>query len=148
MIQLTKTIGNRKEIVREVALGGETPHKKICRSKGTNQEGVRSARPTDLCFSICRFSQMVFIPRAQLHATISFLFPIVFGINLIHFFEEGRCSRKFDRLFRCVDLLSRHLTEAKGMGNVSKSATLLVTESVNSAPVHTFRCQKRLSSPT
>ena len=46
------------------------------------------ARPTDLCFSICRFSQVVFIPRAQPHAQSLFLFPIVFGMNLIRFFDE------------------------------------------------------------
>ena len=44
----------------------------------------------DLCFSICRFSQVVFIPRAQPHAQSLFLFPIVFGINLIHFFDEKK----------------------------------------------------------
>ena len=65
-----------------------------------------------LCFSICRFSQVVFIPQAQPHAqSLFFLFPIVFGINLIHFFDffgekEERCSRKFDRLLCCFDPLS------------------------------------------
>ena len=34
-----------------------------------------------MCFAICRFSRMVFIPRAQPHAQSLFLFPIVFGIN-------------------------------------------------------------------
>ena len=56
----------------------------VCRSKSTNQEGVRSAHRTDLCFSICRFSQVVFIPRVQPHAQSLFflkLFPIVFGNN-------------------------------------------------------------------
>ena len=45
----------------------------------------------------------MFILRAQPRTQSLFLFPIVFGINLIHFFfswEEGRCRRKFDRLFR------------------------------------------------
>ena len=64
-----------------------------------------------LCFSICRFSQVVFIPQAQPHAQSLFLFPIVFGINLIHFFDffdekEERCSRKFDRVLCCFDPLS------------------------------------------
>ena len=66
-----------------------------------------------------------------------FLFPMVFGINLIHFFDEKKDGEagKFDRLFRCFDSLSRHLTEAKRrMRTVSKSATFLATESVNSAP--------------
>ena len=51
---------------------------------------MRSAHRTDLCFSICRFSQVVFIPRAQPHAQSLFVFPIVFGINLIHFFDEKK----------------------------------------------------------
>ena len=54
---------------------------------------------------------MVFIPQAQPHAQSLFLFPIVFGINLVHFFDffddkEERCSRKFDRLLCCFDRLS------------------------------------------
>ena len=32
----------------------------------------------------------MFIPRAQLHAHSLFLFPIVFGINLIHFSNEKK----------------------------------------------------------
>ena len=36
------------------------------------------------------FSQVVFIPRAQPHAQSLFLFPTVFGINLIHFFDEKK----------------------------------------------------------
>ena len=49
--------------------------------------------------------------------------------------EEGRSSRKFDRLFRCFDPLSRHLSKSKRRTRtVSKSATFLATESVNSAP--------------
>ena len=46
--------------------------------------------PPDLCFSIWRFSQVVFIPRAQPHAQSLFLFPIVFGINLIHFVDDKK----------------------------------------------------------
>ena len=41
-----------------------------------------------MCVSICGISQVVFIPRAQPHAQSLFLFPIVFGVNLIHFFDE------------------------------------------------------------
>ena len=53
----------------------------------------------------------MFIPQAQPHAQSLFLFSIVFGINLIHFFDffgekEERCSRKFDRLLCCFDPLS------------------------------------------
>ena len=80
---------------------------------------------------------MVFILRAQPHAQSPFLFPIVFGINLIHFFDEKKdgAAGKFDRFFRCFDPLSRHLTEAKRRTRtVSKSGTFLATESVISAP--------------
>ena len=78
--------------MREVALGGKTLSEKICRSKSTNQStsGERNERLPDLCFSICRFSQVVFFPRAQPHAQSLFLFPIVFGISLIHFFNEKK----------------------------------------------------------
>ena len=40
-INTPKLLEIEKEIVREVALGGSTPPEKICRSKSTNQEGVR-----------------------------------------------------------------------------------------------------------
>ena len=46
-----------------------------------HKSGRRPAHRTDLGFSICRFSQVVFIPQAQPHAQSLFLFPIVFGIN-------------------------------------------------------------------
>ena len=67
-------------------------------------------------FLICAFRSADFLrwclfPQAQPHAQSLFLFPIVFGINLIHFFDffgekEERCSRKFDRLLCCFDPLS------------------------------------------
>ena len=47
---------------------------KIFRSKSTNQEGVHSAHQTGLCFAISRFSQVVFIPRAQPSAQSFFFF--------------------------------------------------------------------------
>ena len=59
-------------------------------SKSTNQSGERNERPPDLCFSICRFSEVVFILRAQPHAQSLFLFPVVLGVNLIHFFDEKK----------------------------------------------------------
>ena len=117
---------------------GEKHHlRKSADRKAQIRKAFFSAHRTYLCFSICRFSQVVFIHRAQPHAQSLFLFPIVFGINLINFFDEEKdgVSRKFDRLFRCSDPLSRHLTEPKPrMRIVSKSTTFLATESVNSAP--------------
>ena len=92
-------------------LGNKHHLRKPADRKAQNQFGKRNERLPDLCFSICRFSQVVFIPQAQPHAQSLFLFPIVFGINLIHFFDffrekEKRCSRKFDRLLCCFDPLS------------------------------------------
>ena len=67
-------------------------------------------------FLICAFRSADFLrwclfPKAQPHAQSLFLFPIVFGINLIHFFDffdekEERCSRKYDCLLCCFDPLS------------------------------------------
>ena len=100
-------------------------------------------------FDLQIFSGGVYPPSATSSTISFFLFPIVFSINLIHFFrwEEQQCSRKFDRLFRCLDTQSRsHLTEAKRrvrilrrMGTVSKSATFLAMESVNSATLIKFK---------
>ena len=83
--------------------------------RNTNQSGERNERLPDLCFSIWRFSQVVFILPAEPHAQS--LFYLRWFLALIWFifrWEEVRCSRKFDRLFRCFGPLSRsHLTEAK-----------------------------------
>ena len=110
---MPKTIGNRKrDCAWGCAWGINTTWENL-QIESTNQFGERNQRLPDLCFSICRFSQVVFIPQAQPHAQSLFLFPIVFGINLIHFFDffgqkEERCSRrrKFDRLLCCFDPLS------------------------------------------
>ena len=64
-------------------MGNKHHLRKFADRKAQNQEGVRSAHRTDLCFSICRFSQVVFIPQAQPRAQSLFLFPIVFGINFL-----------------------------------------------------------------
>ena len=87
-----KTIANRKRDCAWVCARriNTTWENLPLRSKSTNQSGERNARLPDLCFLICRFSQVVFILRAQTHAQSLFLFPIVFGINLIHFFDEKK----------------------------------------------------------
>ena len=136
-ILIPKTIWNRK---RDCAWGCarriNTASENLQIKK--HKSGRRSFRSPDwfVLFDLQIFWGDVYPPSAT-SRTISFSFPIVFGINLIHFFrwEEGWCSRKFDRLFRCFDYLSRHLTEAKRRTRtVSKSATFLATESVISAP--------------
>ena len=56
------------------------PFEAVCDVTTVPSHLKRSEHLPDLCFSIRRFSQMVFIPRAQPHAQSLFLFPIVFGI--------------------------------------------------------------------
>ena len=69
MNQILKTIGRRiKRLCVRWRSEGSTQPEKTCRSKSTNQYGVRSADRTDLCFSICRRSKVLFIVRAQPHA--------------------------------------------------------------------------------
>ena len=63
-----------------------------------------------MLFDLQIFSGGVYSPSAT-SRTISFLFPTVFGINLIQFFDffdekEERCNRKFDRLLSCFEPLS------------------------------------------
>ena len=83
---IPKTIGIEKEIVREVARG-DKPYLR----KPTDRKAQKSLRPvvqrTDLCFAICIFSQVRFITPSHLTHNLFFLFPIVFGINLILLFE-------------------------------------------------------------
>ena len=71
---IPKTIGNRK---RDCAWGGsgwKTLPEKIYRSQSTNQEGVRSVSRTDLCFAICRFSQVRFFTPSHLTHNLFFYF--------------------------------------------------------------------------
>ena len=48
---------------------------------------IHSAHCTDMCFAICRFSQVVLVTSNNFTHNLLFLFPIVFGINLIPFFD-------------------------------------------------------------
>ena len=78
---IPKTIENRKrDCAWGCARGINTTWENLQIEKHKSG-GVRSSHRTDLCFSISRFSQVVFIPRVQPHAQSLFLFPIVFGIN-------------------------------------------------------------------
>ena len=116
---IPKTIGNRKKrLCVRLRLGDKHhPTRKICRLQSTNQEGFRSAH--DLCFAICRFSQVVFIPRVQPRAQSLFLFPIVFGIHFLtrhqrlvstpmcQGFKYDLLCRKFKQFYRShFDLIS------------------------------------------
>ena len=136
--------GNRKrECAWGCARGIKTTWENL-QFENTNQSGERNEPLSDLCFSICRFSQVVFFPRAQPHTQSLFLFPIIFGINLIHFFSMKRRTvqpeiRSFVSFLRSpvtpliLTLIMK--TEAtRRTRTVSKSATFLATESVNLAP--------------
>ena len=75
-----------------MTLRSEDKHhlRKSADRKAQIRKAFVSLKRTNLCFSICRFSEVVFILRAPPHAQSLFLFPIVFGINLIHFFDEKK----------------------------------------------------------
>ena len=71
---IPKTIGNRK---RDCAWGGSgwwTLPEKICRSQSTNQSAELNERLPDLCFAICRFSQVRFIAPSHLTHNLFFYF--------------------------------------------------------------------------
>ena len=77
----TKNYGNRKkDCAWGCARGINTIWENLQIEK--HEWGRRWFRSPDwFVFSICRFSQVVIVPRAQPHAQSLFLFPIVFGIN-------------------------------------------------------------------
>ena len=70
---ILKTIGNRKKRLC-VTLRSEDKHHLRKSADWKAQIGICSTHRTDLCFSICRFSQVVFILWAQPHAQSLFLF--------------------------------------------------------------------------
>ena len=73
--------------MREVVRGDKHNLRKSA-NRNAQISVIHSAHCTDLCFAICRFSQVVFVTSIeQLHAQSPFLFPIVFSINLIPFFD-------------------------------------------------------------
>ena len=74
-----------KEIVREVVRGDKHNLRKSA-NRNAQISVIHSAHSTDLGFAICRFSRLCLSPRTT-SRTISFLFPIVFSINLIPFFD-------------------------------------------------------------
>ena len=101
-------------------------------------------------FLICAFRSADFLrwclsPERNLTHNLFFLFPIVFGINLIHFFDEkdGAAGNSivFSVLRSPVTPFDRGKTIAKS-ANFTKNANcfeecnVLATESVNSAPFH------------
>ena len=91
----TKTIGNRKrDCAWGCARGINTTRENLQIAK---HKSVRWSKRTPSWFVLCDLQIFLgggggFIPRAQPHAQSLFLFPIVFVINLIHFFD-GKNNR-------------------------------------------------------
>ena len=70
--------------------GDHAPPEKIFRSKSTNQSGERNERVLICAFRSEDFLRWRLSPEGNLTHNLLFLFPIVFGINLIHFFDEKK----------------------------------------------------------
>ena len=91
-----------------------------------------------MLFDLQIFSGGVYSPSAT-SRTISFSISNSFGINLIHFFDfstikkNGAAGNSIVCFAASIACQSRHVT-VRRMRTVSKSATFLATESVNSAP--------------
>ena len=137
---IPKTIGNRKrDCAWGCAWGINTTWENLQIEK---HKSVRWAERTPswfVLFDLQIFSGGVYSPSATSHAQSLFLFPIVFGINLIHFFDfstkkkSGAAGNSIVCFAASIPCQSRHLT-VRRTRTVSKSATFLATESVNSAP--------------
>ena len=137
---IPKTIGNRKrDCAWDCAWGINTTWENLQIEK---HKSVRWAERTPswfVLFDLQIFSGGVY-SQAQPHAQSLFLFPIVFGINLILFSifsarkKNGAAGNSIVCFAASIPCQSRHLT-ARKMRTVSKSATFLATESVNSAPI-------------
>ena len=142
---IPKTIGNRKN---RLYLRVRLEDKHHLKKSADRKAQISPASGTN-AFLICAFRSADFLrwclsSKRTLTHNLFLLFPIVFGITLIHFFRwaEGLCSRKFDHLVRLFDPLSCHFDRGKTksgilrrIGPFSKSATPLATESVNSARI-------------
>ena len=102
-------------------------------------------------FLICAFRSADFLrwclsPERNLTHNLFFLFPIVFGINLIHFFDEkkdgaaGNSIVVFGAAIPCHAIWQRwndrEECEFYKNANCFEECNVLATESVNSAPFH------------
>ena len=73
-VKYQKLLEIEKEIVREVAQGDKPYLRKSTRSQSTNQSAELNERLPDLCFAICRFSQVRFITPSHLTHNLFFYF--------------------------------------------------------------------------
>ena len=131
---IPKTIGNRKRDYSWGCARGNTTWGNLQIEK---HKSVRWAERTPswfVLFDLLIFSGGVYPPSVT-SRTISFSISNS-GINLIHFFrwEEGRSSRKLDRFVFAASIPCHAIWQYEYYEEtVSKSATFLATESVNSA---------------
>ena len=72
--QYQKLLEIEKEIVREVARGDKSYLRKSTDRKAQIRRAFRSVQRTDLCFAICRFSQVRFITPSHLTHNLFFYF--------------------------------------------------------------------------
>ena len=132
----TKAIGNQE---RDCAWGCARGINTTCENLQIEKhKSVRWAERTPswfVLFDLKIFSGGVY-PRSQPHAQTLFLFPIVFGINLIHFFDEKKDGAAGNSIVCFGASIPCHAVwqNRRRLRTVSKSATYLATESVNSAP--------------
>ena len=136
---IPKTIGNRKrDCAWGCARGINTTWEnlQIEKHKSVRWAGRTPSWLNFVLFNLQIFSGGVYPLRRNL-THILFLFPIVFGINLVHFFDEkkdgaaGNSVVCFGASISCHAIWQKQSEETR---TVSKSATFLATESVNSAP--------------
>ena len=112
--------------------------------KSADRKAQISSVSGTYAFLICAFRSADFLrwclfPKRNLTHNLFFYFQIVFGINLIHFSifstikKNGAAGNSIVCFAASIACQSRHVT-VRRMRTVSKSATFLATESVNSAP--------------
>ena len=88
---IPKTIGNRKGDCAGSCLNWQTQPEKICKLQRTDQCPFRKLYWYVLCILLI-FSGCV-CHLEQLHAQSHFLFPVVFGINMMPFFRYWLSTR-------------------------------------------------------
>ena len=104
---------NYKNPTKECARGINTTWEKSADRKAEMRKACVPLTGLICAFQSADFLRWCLSPERNLTQSL-FLFPIVFGINLIHFFDEKKDGAA-GNLIVCfgASILSRHLTEAK-----------------------------------
>ena len=136
---IPKTIGNRKKRLCVRLRSGDKHYLRKSADRKVQSSSVSGTN----AFLICAFRSADFLrwclsPLHNPAHNLFFLFPIVFGIHLIHFINEKKDGSAGNSIvcFGASNPLSRHLTDGNDREEyeLSKSATFLPTKSVNAAP--------------